>query len=389
MFQQRIHRALEQRRNLGLERNVTIFERRHGANVGQSNAQNFINFSSNDYLGLAQEPELIKAWQFGLEKYGCGSGASPLVTGYSSAHINLEKQLCEWLGYSSAVLFNSGFSANQALLFSLLEKDDWLIQDKLNHASLIEAGMLSCAQMTRFSHNDLDDLSLKLKKVGRHQSTLVVTEGVFSMDGDRPDLKTMSNICQQSNAWLAIDDAHGIGVLGESGKGSCHYFGIKPQILIVTFGKAAGISGAAILCDQETSHYLTQFARHFVYSTAMPPAQAVALTHAISMMQTQSWRREKLTELYSEYDTALQHCQGYVETQTPIKPFICGDSQCAVKLSNALKNEGFWVGAIRPPTVPKNKARLRITLSASHSLSQVKSLTSAIVSQHDSIFSGY
>ena len=185
------------------------------------------------------------------------------MTGYSSAHINLEKQLCEWLGYSSAVLFNSGFSANQALLFSLLEKDDWLIQDKLNHASLIEAGMLSCAQMTRFSHNDLDDLSLKLKKVGRHQSTLVVTEGVFSMDGDRPDLKTMSNICQQSNAWLAIDDAHGIGVLGESGKGSCHYFGIKPQILIVTFGKAAGISGAAILCDPRNQPLLDTICSSF------------------------------------------------------------------------------------------------------------------------------
>ncbi|OEF26898.1 8-amino-7-oxononanoate synthase [Vibrio rumoiensis] len=381
MFQQRIHKALEHRKALGLERTVDISERESQA-VMSRKAQRCINFSSNDYLGLAQDASLIQAWQTGLDIYGCGSGASPMVTGYSPAHAKLEKQLCEWLGYPSAVLFNSGFSANQALIFSLLEKGDAVFQDKLNHASLIEAGMLSPATMLRFKHNDLSDLSNKLqngmKEQTNGQSTLVVTEGVFSMDGDRPDLKAMSELCKKNKAWFAVDDAHGFGVLGDTGQGSCHSAGIKPQILIVTFGKAAGISGAAILCDHETANYLSQFARHFVYSTAMPPAQAHALSHSISMIQTQFWRREKLAELNAEYQHGLKHCLGYVETDTPIKPFICGDSQSAMSLSEALKADGLWVSAIRPPTVPQNKARLRITLSANHSLIQVKKLTSAI-----------
>ncbi|EKO3534359.1 8-amino-7-oxononanoate synthase [Vibrio fluvialis] len=372
-FNSRIHQALADREQQGLRRSLQVLERSNQTLLAQR-GQRYINFSSNDYLGLASDTALAHAWQQGLSLYGCGSGASPLVTGFSEAHQTLERTLCEWLGFERAVLFGSGFSANQALLFTLLQKGDLLLQDKLNHASLMEAGMLSSAQMKRFQHNDVDHLTRLLDE---QVTTLVVTEGVFSMDGDQAPLAEIQ-AALGSNAWLAVDDAHGVGVLGERGAGSCQAAGIKPQVLVVTFGKAFGLSGAAILCDAALGDYLTQFARHHVYSTAMPPAQAHALTHAAGMIQSEAWRRDKLAELFALYHELLCDVPGFVATQTPIKPFVLGSAQRALHVASAMREAGLWMTAIRPPTVPSGSARLRITLTAHHTPQQVQQMADTL-----------
>ncbi|MEZ9338027.1 8-amino-7-oxononanoate synthase [Vibrio splendidus] len=375
LFKSRIKSALAHRREQGLTRQLKVLENSNSPLL-TSEGSSFINFSSNDYLGLANDPELVDAWQTGLSQYGAGSAASPLVTGFSPAHRNLEAQLCEWFGFERAILFSSGFSANQALLFSLLEKDDSLLQDKLNHASLMEAGILSSATMKRFKHNDTQHLESLLS---RSPQSLVVTEGVFSMDGDQAPLSQISNLTNQYDSWLAVDDAHGIGVLGDKGAGSCSAAQISPDILVVTFGKAFGLSGAAILCSSEVGDYLTQFARHHVYSTAMPPSQAVALSHACKMIQTQEWRREKLAELGALYAEQMSSVKGFIDTQTPIKPFVVGEAQAALSIAEELKRNQVWVTAIRPPTVPTGTARLRITLTANHSQKQILQLTDSLI----------
>ncbi|MFV0448734.1 MAG: 8-amino-7-oxononanoate synthase [Vibrio sp.] len=372
-FKSRVQRALLERETLGLTRSLQVLDAGNQVATRCGDAQ-FVNFSSNDYLGLASDKELVAAWQKGLDIYGAGSGASPLVTGFSSAHASLQSALCEWLGFERAVLFGSGFSANQAVLFTLMRKGDLLLQDKLNHASLMEAGVLSEATMKRFRHNDVQHLS---KRLSGDENTLVVTEGIFSMDGDLSPLSDIHQITRK-NAWLMVDDAHGVGVVGEYGAGSCDSAGIKPEILLVTFGKAFGLSGAAILCSAELGNYLTQFARHHVYSTAIPPSQAYAITYAIGMIQTQQWRREKLSELSMVYDQQLQSVEGYVKTTTPIKPFMLGTAQKVLTVARQLKNEGFWMTAIRPPTVAEGKARLRITLTANHSIQAVAKLSSVL-----------
>ncbi|MCS0408648.1 8-amino-7-oxononanoate synthase [Vibrio diabolicus] len=373
-FKSRIESALADRKAQGLNRSMNVVFSGNQS-ILEYEGRRYINFSSNDYLGLANDQALVRAWQQGLSVYGSGSGASPMVTGFSAAHSNLEAALTEWLGYERAVLFGSGFSANQALLFTLLEKSDVLIQDRLNHASLMEAGALSPAKMKRFKHNDIEHLKSLINSEDNH---LVVTEGVFSMDGDCAPLADIADVTGNHDAWLAVDDAHGIGVLGESGGGSCELAAVNPEILIVTFGKAFGMSGAAILCDHATGDFLTQFARHHVYSTAMPPAQAYALTHAVSMVQEQPWRREKLTELSEVYRDSLSDVEGFFETQTSIKPFVIGESDLALRVAGACRQNGIWVTAIRPPTVPKGTSRLRITLTANHTNEQVKTLSMAL-----------
>ncbi|UTZ25630.1 8-amino-7-oxononanoate synthase [Vibrio campbellii] len=373
-FKSRIESALATRKAQGLNRSMNVVFSGNQS-ILEYEGRRYINFSSNDYLGLANDQALVRAWQQGLSVYGSGSGASPMVTGFSAAHSNLEAALTEWLGYERAILFGSGFSANQALLFTLLEKSDVLIQDRLNHASLMEAGMLSPAKMKRFKHNDIAHLKSLLNSEDNH---LVVTEGVFSMDGDCAPLADIAEVTRSYDAWFAVDDAHGIGVLGEFGGGSCELATVKPELLIVTFGKAFGMSGAAILCDHATGDFLTQFARHHVYSTAIPPAQAYALTHAVSMIQEQSWRREKLTELNEVYRDGLQDLDGFVETQTSIKPFMIGESELALQVASACRQNGIWVTAIRPPTVPKGTSRLRITLTANHTNELVKTLSMAL-----------
>ncbi|MFB9189746.1 8-amino-7-oxononanoate synthase [Vibrio ostreicida] len=366
-FNHRIAQALQHRKAHDLSRSVQAVCSGNTVSLHRGN-QSFVNFSSNDYLGLAADKQLAQAWSKGLSLFGNGSAASPLVTGFSPAHQNLESALCDWLGYSRAILFSSGFSANQALLFSVLEKGDLLLQDKRNHASLMEAGLLSPATMKRFRHNDTDHLQKLMTG-----PALVVTEGVFSMDGDLAPLAEMNTLVRDKS-WFMVDDAHGVGIMGEQGRGSCYCAGIQPDLLVVTFGKALGLSGAAILCSEEVGDYLTQFARHHVYSTALPPSQAYALTYAIDMVRTQQWRRDKLAELQDEYDQYFGQFEGYQMTTTPIKPLLLGESQRALRASEALKQSGHWLTAIRPPTVANNSARLRITLSANHTRQHIRAL---------------
>ena len=370
-FDTRIKDKLAERQRLGVTRNIRTVDAGNTARIlYQTKAHT--NFSNNDYLGLAADKQLSFAWQQGIDLYGNGSGASPLVTGSSKAHANLQASLCDWLGFECAILFGSGFSANQALLFSLLKKDDLLVQDKLNHASLMEAGVLSPAIMKRFRHNDVSHLKSILTQGG-----LVVTEGVFSMDGDLAPLADIHKITG-SDSWLMVDDAHGIGVLGNEGRGSCELASIKPDALVVTFGKALGLSGAAIMCSQGLGDYLTQFAKHHVYSTAIPPSLAYAISHSIEMVRTQQWRRDKLEELQNEYHQCFSLFDGYVETFTPIKPLLLGDSGYSVHVAKELSRLGFWLTAIRPPTVAQDSARLRVTLTAKHSISQLRELAKAM-----------
>ncbi len=369
-FRTRIRSQLEQRRENQLNRQLNVVTRGNQLMIEQ-HGDLWVNFSSNNYLGLANDSSLIEAWQNGLTLFGAGSSASSLVTGFSTPHLMLEHKLCDWLGYERAILFNSGFSANQAMLFTLLEKGDRLLQDKLNHASLIEAGMLSSASMTRFKHNDVQDLNRKLHR--ENTPAFIVTEGVFSMDGDCAPLSDIALQIRDGDLW-AVDDAHGLGVMEGEGRGSCAAAQVKPDLLIATFGKALGMSGAAIMCNAELGEYLTQCARHHVYSTAMPPAQAYALSHAITLVQTQQWRRDHLDELSEHFHHRFRQFSGCVETTTPIKPVILGDAESALNCAQFMRENGQWVSAIRSPTVAKGTARIRITLTALHQPTHIEAL---------------
>ncbi|MGP1931641.1 MAG: 8-amino-7-oxononanoate synthase [Arsenophonus sp. ET-DL12-MAG3] len=343
------------------------------------NKQQYINFSSNDYLGLSHNSIIIKAWQTGLKQYGMGSGGSGHVIGYNNAHAELEQQLADWLGYPRALLFTSGYSVNQSVIMTLMKKNDSIIADKLSHISLLEAAMLSPATLKRFTHNQPDSLKniLSVKKyIGK---ILVATEGIFSMDGDSAPLSQLQKVTMESQAWLLVDDAHGIGVRGDQGRGSCYLDNIKPELLVVTFGKALGLSGAALLCDEKTIDYFLQYARHLIYSTSMPPAQAVALSEAIKQIRKADKLRENLKRNI-DYFRKLSNCYNFplLNSYSAIQPLIIGNSYRCLQIFQFLLHRGFFVQAIRPPTVPHGSARLRITLMANHRLSDIAQLIKAL-----------
>lgn len=272
-WQDKIAQGLQRRRDAAAYRTRQVNEGANGRWL-QSGERQYLNFSSNDYLGLSQNDEVIAAWQQGARRYGVGSGGSGHVTGYSQPHARLEQQLADWLGYPRALLFISGYAANQAVLTALTDADDRILADKLSHASLLEAAAHSPAQLRRFQHNQPEALQNLLIKPCQGQ-TLVVTEGVFSMDGDSAPLAALQQQTSAAGGWLLVDDAHGIGVHGEGGRGSCWLQGVQPELLVVTFGKAFGLSGAAVLCQEPVAEYLLQYARHLIYSTAMPPRKPV------------------------------------------------------------------------------------------------------------------
>lgn len=374
-WQQRVDNALTQRRE------AQAFRRRqplaHGAGRWlESEGLRYRNFSSNDYLGMSQHPQVIRAWQQGAEQYGVGSGGSGHVTGYSHAHRDLETDLAQWLGYPRALLFISGFAANQAVITAMAGAHDRIVADRLSHASLLEAATLCPAQLRRFQHNDDRHLARLLASPVEGQQ-LVVTEGIFSMDGDSAPLARVQNAAARANAWLMVDDAHGIGVAGSQGRGSCSQQGIRPELLIVTFGKAFGLSGAAVLCSESVADYLLQFARHLIYSTAMPPAQAVALRSSLNLIRGAEGdeRRQKLAQHIRSFREGAQGL-GYQLTasDSAIQPLIVGENARALALATALREQGCWVTAIRPPTVPAGTARLRLTLTAAHEREDIEML---------------
>ncbi len=338
----------------------------------------YLNFSANDYLGLADHPAIKAAFKAGIERYGTGSGASPLVTGYSRAHQRLEETLAEWLGVEAVLLFNCGFSANQAVLKALLGKEHLLWQDKLNHASLQEMGSQLPCKMKRFAHNDMAALERLLEP----NRGLIVSEGVFSMDGDQGPWAELAALAAQSGNWLMIDDAHGLGVLGPEGCGTLAAQGVPPasvHIQMGTFGKALGVAGAFVGGSRELVDYLVNFARHYVYSTHMPAAQACAVSKSIELVRAADEARAQLGQLIARFRQGAK-AQGWQlgASNTPIQPLLVGESSAALQLAERLRECGVWVSAIRPPTVPVGTARLRITLSAAHREQDVDRLLDAL-----------
>ncbi|WP_145536479.1 8-amino-7-oxononanoate synthase [Yersinia kristensenii] len=364
-WQNKIERGLQQRREAAAYRTRQMNDGANGRWL-QTGARRYLNFSSNDYLGLSQDAGVIAAWQQGAQRYGVGSGGSGHVTGYSLPHAQLEQQLADWLGYPRALLFISGYAANQAVLAALTAADDRILADKLSHASLLEAAAHSPAQLRRFAHNQPDSLQKLLHKPCLGQ-TLVLTEGVFSMDGDSAPLAALQQQTAAAGGWLLVDDAHGIGVRGHAGRGSCQLQGVKPELLVVTFGKAFGLSGAAVLCQEPVAEYLLQYARHLIYSTAMPPAQACALQAALLRIQQGDDLRQQLQQRIAQFRRGAADLPlSLGASETAIQPLLVGDNQRTVALAEQLRAAGLWATAIRPPTVPPGGARLRITLSAAH-----------------------
>ncbi|EOU1336738.1 8-amino-7-oxononanoate synthase [Cronobacter malonaticus] len=336
------------------------------------------NFSGNDYLGLSQHPALIAAWQQGAQTYGVGSGASGHVSGYSDAHQSLENTLAQWLGFDRALLFISGFAANQAVVAALMQQTDRILADRLSHASLLEAASHSPATLRRFAHNNSGALAALLDKPC-DGLTLVFTEGVFSMDGDSAPLADIAGIAQGAQTLMMVDDAHGVGVLGREGRGSCDVAGIRPDLLLVTFGKAFGLSGAALLCSAPMADYLLQTARHLIYSTAMPAAQACALNAALTVIREGDDLRARLARNIARFRAGAASLPlTLADSQTAIQPLIVGENSAALTLAEKLRERGCWVTAIRPPTVPAGTARLRLTLSAAHQDDDIDALLEAL-----------
>lgn len=385
-----------------------------------------INFCSNDYLGLANHPKLIEAYKAALDKWGVGSGAAHLVCGHSSAHHALEDELAAFTKRDRALLFSTGYMANMGVISALVGRGDMVFGDRLNHASLLDGGLLSGARLRRYGHGDCANLTSLLDSFEQKESDkfgerlipsilrqaqdernqisaissepvqseaeepvqrrtskkLIVTDGIFSMDGDIAPLPELVELAKEHKAWLMVDDAHGLGVLGDKGRGTLSEFQLNQDdvpILVGTLGKAFGTFGAFVAGSNELIEYLTQKARTYIYTTAMPPALAEATRTSLQLIQTENWRREKLNALISRFRTGANHLGLTIsESTTPIQPLIIGDSQRAVDISNALFDKGFLISAIRPPTVPKNSARLRITFSAAHEEQHIDRLLEAL-----------
>lgn len=338
-------------------------------------------FCSNDYLGLANHPEVIAAMQQGAARWGVGGGASHLVIGHSEPHHQLELALAKFTGRERALLMSTGYMANLAAVTALVGQGDTVLHDRLNHASLLDAGMLSGARFTRYLHNDLASLEQRLSKATGNR--LIVTDGVFSMDGDLAPLPEICQLAQQHNAWVMVDDAHGFGPLGASGGGCVEQMGLtqtQVPVLVGTLGKAFGSSGAFIAGSEELIESLIQFARPYIYTTSQPPAVACASLKSLELIQTEGWRREHLKQLIAQLRTGLTAANiPLMHSHTPIQPVVVGDSAQAMQLSAKLREQGIIVGAIRPPTVAAGSARLRITLTAAHTTEQVQRLIDALI----------
>jgi len=370
---------LAERRAADLYRQRPLLQTPQGPEV-VVDGQPLLAFCSNDYLGLANHPEVVAAWRAGAERWGVGGGASHLVIGHSAPHHELEEALAELTGRPRALLFSTGYMANLGALTALVGQGDTVLQDRLNHASLLDAGLLSGARFNRYLHNDVASLQSRLHKaVG---NTLVVTDGVFSMDGDLADLPGLSGVARARDAWLMVDDAHGLGTLGRHGGGIVEHFGLgidEVPVLIGTLGKACGTAGAFVAGSDALIETLVQFARPYIYTTSQPPALACATLKSLQLLRREHWRREHLAALIRQFrEGARQLGLQLMESQTPIQPILIGDSARALRLSQLLRARGLLVTAIRPPTVPAGSARLRVTLSAAHSQAQVQLLLNAL-----------
>lgn len=376
MSQWDLSSELDELKHRELYRSRQIIDGPQGPTV-QINGVAFDNFSSNDYLGLANHPAVIKTFQQAAEHYGVGSGSAHLICGHSAEHHALEEELAEFTGRERALVFSTGYMANLGTIAGLVQKGDEVFQDKLNHASLIDGGRISGAEVKRFSHSDMSRLQ-QLLETSSADKKLIVSDGVFSMDGDEANIKDLVVLAEKSKAMLMIDDAHGMGVLGESGGGLIEKYGLSQQqvpILMATFGKALGTSGAFVAGSEELIETLIQKARTYIFTTAMPAAVMAATRESLKIAQQETWRRDKLTSLIVRFRRGAEQLGlSLMPSETPIQPVILASNSAVMSASSYLKEKGILVGAIRHPTVRKSTERLRITLSATHSESQVDNL---------------
>lgn len=370
---------LDERRAAALYRQRPLLESPQGPEV-VVDGQPLLAFCNNDYLGLANHPEVIKAWRAGAERWGVGGGASHLVIGHSGPHHALEEALAEFTGRPRALLFSTGYMANLGAVTALVGQGDTVLEDRLNHASLLDAGLLSGARFNRYLHNDAESLASRLEKACGN--TLVVTDGVFSMDGDLADLPALARVARARGAWLMVDDAHGFGPLGANGGGIVEHFGLSQDdvpVLVGTLGKGFGTAGAFVAGSDDLIESMIQFARPYIYTTSQPPALACATLKSLELLRSEHWRREHLANLIRQFRAGAEQIGlELMDSFTPIQPIMIGESERALRLSQMLRERGLLVTAIRPPTVPAGSARLRVTLSAAHSEAQVQLLLNAL-----------
>ncbi len=373
--------ALEQRRQQHLYRTRHVLTSPQGVQV-ETGGRSYVAFCSNDYLGLANHPEVVKTLQQAAADWGVGSGASHLIYGHCHQHHALEEELAEFTGRPRALLFSTGYMANMGVIRALAEQGDHIFEDYLNHASLLDGGFLSRARCKRFKHSDIDDLEHSLESVGNTGRKLVVSDGVFSMVGDLVRLPELAKTCDQYGAWLMVDDAHGFGVLGERGGGVAEHFGMGVNdlpILVGTLGKGFGTFGAFVSGSEALIETLIQYARTYIYTTALPPAVAAATRTSLKILQRESWRREKLQALITQFRHGVEQIGlELLPSATAVQPVLLRDDRLVMEVGAALRQRGYLVGAIRPPTVPRGSGRLRITLSAEHSEAQVDGLLTAL-----------
>lgn len=372
-----IRSALERQASLALMRRPVVMESPQSTTAVIDGRQ-YDAFCSNDYLGLAYHPELIAAVQKSVVDWGVGSGASHLVSGHSVPHQRLEEALADWLGYEAVMLFSTGYMANLGAIAALATHSGLVVQDKLNHASLIDGARLADAKLKRYLHCDLT--SAKRVMQSAPDGTLLVTDGVFSMDGDIAPLRDLAVLAQDHQALLMVDDAHGLGCLGDMGRGSLSQAQLSANqvsLLVGTFGKAFGTSGAFVAGSRDMVSYLTQFARPYIYTTAMSPAIAAATLTSLMLICSDEGerRRQALADNIRYFRASLAELPvTLMASDTAIQPLIIGDSDTALNVAGALRDKGIWCTAIRPPTVPAGSARLRITLSADHTKEQIERL---------------
>ncbi len=376
----RVLAARAERTATGTLRPRRVIEARDGVKVAVE-GRVLLNFCSNDYLGLSQHLDVVTAFQAASAYHGVGSGSSALVCGHGVEHSALEREAADWMGYPRALLLGSGYLANLAVMQSLLGPGDVCVQDKLNHACLLDGARLSLCELKRYPHRD-SEAAMRQLMSERKGAAMLATDGVFSMDGDLAPLRDLAMLSRSQDALFYVDDAHGVGVIGPDGRGSVAVANLGPAevpLLLVPLGKAFGGQGALLFGSEALIGHVAETARPYLYSTAPPPAMAAAMRASLRLIRAEPWRRAKLASLVMRFRrTALRAGVPLLESYTPIQPVMLGDNARAVAVSTHLQQRGFLVGAIRPPTVPQGEARLRVTLSALHSEQDVDSLVAAL-----------
>jgi 8-amino-7-oxononanoate synthase len=373
---ERIERFLEERRREGLLRILTPSRKRRGGKINIAGRE-YLDFSSNDYLGLAEHEKLAEASKAATDTFGVGSSASRLLSGDLELHHELEERVASFKGKEATLIFNSGYQANVGIISSLCGRGDCIFSDRLNHASIIDGALLSGAKLFRFNHNDPSHLEGLLKKErANFKESLIVTETIFSMDGDRPPLKEIATLKTRFNSLLMVDEAHATGVFGASGSGVVEEEGLIKGVDLVmgTFGKALGSFGAYVACSRVMREFLINACRGFIYSTALPPSVIAADLAALEVVRDEPFRRISLLEGAEYFRNGLMRLGLEVRGSSQIVPLIVGDVRKAISLSDRLKEAGYWVFPIRPPTVPQGEARLRFSLTYHHTKDVLKKI---------------